>query len=147
MNISLKDSQLPLKYFDDSGYTGRVEGNAIKSLERLNFFSRIELLFIEKENKIEDLMTLIISKYKEIYDKLNLHYRILKVESWLHLNENERTQTYDFEAYIPWCNRWLEIANVSDNGKIFLNNFEVNVSKAVNSGCSGLGKERLVCLP
>jgi hypothetical protein len=137
----------PFRYFDNSGFTLRNEGNAIKSLERLDSFSRIESIFgYFNEETLEKHIDNHVERMKTFLEYYDLHYRILEVESWTPVEIGKdlcKVKTIDFEIYLEYKNDWLEIGNISNNGYNFSKPFNVtHKNNYIVTGCAGLGIER-----
>lgn len=97
-------------------------GKEVRGLNRLHQFEKVEIVRIEKpENSYEALEEMVLL-VKELIEKLELSYRILKLcEGNMSFSS---ALTYDFEVWSPIQKKWLEVSSVS--------NFETFQSNRLN---------------
>ena len=132
-------------YYDCSGPSYRNEGGGISGLQRLSEFHRIELIFSRGQLEFDKYLSELLARYKHLLKSLGLKCRIIRVPSWSDAHESTAT-TLDFQVWIPQKNKWLELANLSNNGHAYPRLFRVTHvgGERLIAGCSGIGLDRLV---
>jgi seryl-tRNA synthetase len=149
---TIPDDILPVTVFDRSGTSYRYESGGLHGIERLDEFHRVEILWIgTKEQTIEHAKVL-HEKYRHIFDDiLDIEWREAWVTPWFMaqegkagLSELREVGTTDYEAMLPYSDKWLEFQNVSVNGDKYPRGFSVKLQSGQElwSGCSGVGLER-----
>jgi seryl-tRNA synthetase len=150
--IADDDEMLPIKVFDRSGTSHRYESGGVHGIERVDEFHRVELVWIGKKEQVIEHSKVLQEKYRLIFDKiLDLEWREAWVTPWfmaqegMHgLSEAKEVGTVDYEAVLPYNNKWLEFQNLSVNGNKYPKGFSVKLQgkEELWSGCSGVGLER-----
>ncbi len=151
---TIADDSLPIKVFDRSGPSMRYESGGIHGIERVDEFHRIEIVWIDKEEKLMETHAKLLEAYRHIFnDILLLECRIARVTPWfmaqegmIGVSEKKDVGTTDFESYLPYKGRdspWLEFQNLSNNGDKYPKGFNVKAQHGeLWSGCTGIGLER-----
>jgi seryl-tRNA synthetase len=115
-------------------------------------FHRLELIWVgTKEDTLEHAEN-IKEKYKYIFeDILEIKWCTAWVTPWFMaqegkygLSDMKDAGTVDYEALIPYNDKWIEIQNISINAVKYTKGFNVKSqnNKILRSGCSGVGLER-----
>lgn len=148
----LANETLPIKVFDRSGTSYRYESGGLHGIERLDEFHRVEIVWIgDKQQTIAHSKEL-REKYRHIFnDILDIEWREAWVTPWFMAQEGKaglaelkEVGTVDYEAVLPYSDKWLEFQNVSVNGDKYPKGFSVKLQSGEElwSGCSGVGLER-----
>ncbi|MCR4337852.1 MAG: serine--tRNA ligase, partial [Candidatus Omnitrophica bacterium] len=111
----LKEEELPLYY---TAYTAcfRREagsyGKDTRGLVRVHQFDKVELVkFVKPEGSYEELESL-VRNAETVLQKLDLPYRVVLLASGD--LSFASTKCYDFEAYAPGLDSWLEVSSCSN---------------------------------
>jgi seryl-tRNA synthetase len=149
---TVADESLPIKVFDWSGPTYRYESGGAHGFERVDELHRIETLWVGTERQVHELNLALRERFRVLMeDVLELNIRQAWVTPWFMeqkgvIQEEERDMvvgTVDFEAYLPYDGRFLEVQNCSNNGDSYPKAFNVKGRKEeLYSGCAGGSFER-----
>lgn len=132
-----KNFKKEMLYLDDSTVTYRNEHGRTKSLERLEVFNRMELVFLGNLKIIEQLKERILY----FFQLLDLPINLTKEQSWFLSTNDQGPFTYDFNTKVD--GKTLELGNISYNGSYWTKPYNVKMNNhLVESGCSGLGIQR-----
>jgi seryl-tRNA synthetase len=149
---TVADESLPIKVFDWSGPTYRYESGGAHGFERVDELHRIETLWVGTERQVHELNLALRERFRVLMeDVLELNIRQAWVTPWFMeqkgvIQEEEKDMvvgTVDFEAYLPYDGRFLEVQNCSNNGDSYPKAFNVKGRKEeLYSGCAGGSFER-----
>ncbi len=148
----MPDEILPINVFDRSGTSYRYESGGLHGIERLDEFHRVEIVWIGNKQQTIAHSKELREKYRHIFnDILDIEWREAWVTPWFMAQEGKaglaelkEVGTVDYEAVLPYSDKWLEFQNVSVNGDKYPKGFSVKLQsgEALWSGCSGVGLER-----
>lgn len=152
---TISSESLPIRVFDWSGPTYRYESGGAHGFERVDELHRIETLWTGTEKQVVETTKQVREKLRELIEQvLDLRMREAWVTPWfmaqgglVDLADEKKmvVGTVDFEAYIPYDDRWLEIQNCSNNGSKYPKAFNVKgQQEELWSGCAGGSFERLL---
>ena len=115
MNEILEGESLPVYY---TGYTAcfRREagsyGKDTKGLMRVHQFDKVELVKFVKPGTSYDELEKLVGNAEKVLQKLDLQYRVVALSTG-DLSFSA-AKCYDFEAYAPGVNAWLEVSSCSN---------------------------------
>jgi seryl-tRNA synthetase len=117
MNEVLDENKLPIYY---TAYTAcfRREagsyGKETKGLTRVHQFDKVELVkFVKPLTSYDELEKLVVDA-EEVLQRLDLQYRVVMLSTGdLSFSAGK---CYDFEAYAPGADTWLEVSSCSNFG-------------------------------
>jgi len=148
----MPDEILPIMVFDRSGTSHRYESGGLHGIERLDEFHRVEILWMGTKQQVIEHSKVLQEKYRHIFnDILDIAWREAWVTPWFMAQEGKaglaeikEAGTVDYEAVLPYSDKWLEFQNVSVNGDKYPKGFSVKLQSGEDlwSGCSGVGLER-----
>lgn len=158
--ITHKSDNLPLKYYDASGYTYRWEGGGVEGLVRVTEFQRIELTYLGLPEQVVNIRDEIVERGINVADKiLDLEWRVTAAAPF-YVKESSATfdpynskevPAYDIEIYLPYRgsrenSEWLEVAGCFVHKKKFVDSFKIKSEGNLEiwTGCTGLGVSRWV---
>lgn len=135
-----------IRYYDNSTPSLRYEGQATRSLIRLDSFRRFQLVFIGSESKVKEEVLNIESRIDRFFSLLQISTRKVKTTPWDGNSGSKDRKRYTTDWEVPLAaNLNLELGNVSFNDRVFTKPFHVKCkNEAAYSGCSGLGLQRLI---
>lgn len=154
------EEDLPVKFFDRSGFTYRWEGGGTEGIVRTQEFRRMEFVYFGYPKQVVEIRDAILERALEVVDNvLDLEWRVVVGVPWYSAGEvgtgdfrdSTKVPTYDIEAYMP-CRgpregaEWLEIFSGNNNKDKFTRSFHIKESKngELWSGCTGFGITRWV---
>ncbi len=154
-NRTLADESLPLLLYERTVPSARYESGGRHGIERVDEFHRIEPVYIGTKEQLLELKEKMIERYRHVFENiLELEWRMAEVEPFYLQQAGSREAgghteegTIDFEAYLPYRgereeSEWLEFQNLSIFKK-YTESFNIkSQTKALYSGCSGIGLER-----
>ena len=137
-DVILKENDFPIK---NTGYTPcfRREagsyGSDVRGLNRLHQFDKVEIVQLQHPDKSYETLDTMVEHVKELLNKLELPYRVLKLCG----GDLSFTSalTFDLEVYSTAQEKWLEVSSVSN-----FENFQANRLKCRYK--DGNGKKQLV---
>ena len=156
---SFSDKELPVKFFDRSGWTYRFEHGGVEGIVRTQEFMRLELVYFAYPKEVVSIRDQILERsLKVVGDLLDIEWRVVVGVPWYSVGklgtedfkDSMNVPTYDIEAYLPYRgsrdSEWLEIFSGNNNGDKFTRSFHIKESKNKElwSGCTGFGITRWV---
>ncbi len=154
------EADLPVKFFDKSGFTYRWEGGGTEGIVRTQEFRRIEFVYFGYPKQVVEIRDAILERALEAVEEvLGLEWRVVVGIPWYaatdvgteDFKDSMKVPTYDIEAYMPYRgerekSEWLEIFSGNNNKDKFIKSFHIKESKnrELWSGCTGFGITRWV---
>ena len=133
-------------YCDTDTPSLRYEGQATRSLMRLDSFRRFEAVFIGKtEQLVLSQRARLETQLGAFLDVLNIPFSKLETIPWDADNSTTRRRsTVDFNVKLT-KNIELEVGNLSFNDKVYTKPFGIKCNdENAFSGCSGFGIQRII---
>ncbi|MBS7642309.1 hypothetical protein KEJ40_04005 [Candidatus Bathyarchaeota archaeon] len=157
------DEDLPVKVYDQSGWTWRWEGKGVRGLERTIEFYRLEAVWLTSRSDAVELRDRVAEESYKLADKLlELEVRMV-VGAPFYMSSEEAGRTYvdisspegyptvDLEAWLPYRgsrseSEWLEIGAYTCAKDKYVRSFNIHEVKdrEVWTGCAGFGLTRWV---
>lgn len=151
-HVKLED--LPLKFFDRSGWTYRWEGGGVEGFIRVQEFRRIEFTFIGKPDDVVKIRDELRDKSVELVEQLGMEWRLLIATPFYlreggiaeDVSDSSKVATYDLEVRLPYNNGWLELGSFNVHRTKFVDTFKIKEIKGreIWTGCYGFGSSRWV---
>jgi len=148
----LRLEDMPVKFFDRSGWTYRWEGGAVEGLLRVQEFRRIEFVYAGKPDDVVEIRDAVKDKSIKIARDLGLEWRLLVATPFYmrtggieeDTSDSRNVATYDIEARLPYKDGWLEIGSYNVNRTKFNKTFRIKEVKdrEIWTGCCGFGSSR-----
>lgn len=149
------EKDLPIKFYDKSGWTYRWEGGGAKGLDRVHEFQRIELVWLdtpENTTKIRD-QTLELSQ--KLANKLELEWYTEIGDDPFYLEgrkvekrgiEFPDIPKYEMRLTIPGAEKGVAIVSANVHGTHFIEGFSIKETHKhrIWTGCTGLGMTRWI---
>ncbi|OUJ18630.1 Seryl-tRNA synthetase [Methanonatronarchaeum thermophilum] len=152
----LSKENLPIKLYDNSGFTYRWEGGGSKGLDRVNEFQRNELVWIGKPKQTEKVANQVLDAYIDFIDKyIQPEWHIEVGDDPFYL-EGRHGELDDIEypdipkreirVKMPGNEEGLSIGSVNLHGTHFVKGFSIRspYKEPLWTGCAGLGLSRWV---
>ena len=156
---TFSDKELPVKFFDRSGWTYRFEHGGVEGIVRTQEFRRIEFVYFAYPKEVVSIRDSILENSLKIVEGiLDLEWRVVVGIPWYSVGalgtddfkDSMKVPTYDIEAYMPYRGKrdaeWLEIFSGNNNKDKFTKSFHIKESRNQDlwSGCTGFGITRWV---
>lgn len=149
------EKELPIKFFDRSGWTYRWEAGGAKGLDRVHEFQRIELVWLgtpEQTNNIRD-ETLDISY--QLADKMELEWYNEVGDDPFYLEgrkveergiEFPDVPKYEMRIAIPGKDKGVAVVSANVHGTHFIEGFSIKEARKnpIWTGCTGIGVSRWI---
>ncbi len=150
--VRLED--LPVKFFDRSGWTYRWEGGGVEGFIRVQEFRRIEFVFIGKPDDVVKIRDELRDKSIELVEQLGMEWRLLVATPFYlreggiaeDISDSSKVATYDLEVKLPYNDSWLELGSFNVHRTKFVDTFKIKEIKGreIWTGCYGFGSSRWV---
>ena len=151
----IDESELPVKFFDRSGWTYRWEAGGAKGLDRVHEFQRIELVWLGKPddvNKIRDTTTDISQK---IADAMELEWYTEVGDDPFYLEGRKVEERgiqfpdvpkYEMRLVIPSQDKGVAVVSANVHGTHFTEGFSIKEAHKhiLWTGCLGIGISRWI---
>lgn len=132
----------------------RYESLNYKSFERLNIYSMREWIILGSRNDIEKNLEKFLKKFKNIFNKWNITFRICTASDPFFSNKDIKKKIfqqsnrlkYELQVYLPYEKKWLAVASFNNHLSTMTNAYNIKFKnkKQLYSGCIGVGYERLI---
>ena len=132
----------------------RYESLNYKSFERLNIYSMREWIIIGSKNNIEKNLEKFLKKFKVIFNKWNISFRICTASDPFFSNKDIKKKIfqhsnrlkYELQVFLPYEKKWLAVASFNNHLTTMTNSYNIKFKnkKQIYSGCIGVGYERLI---
>lgn len=157
------DEDLPVRVYDQSGWTWRWEGKGVRGLERTIEFYRLEAVWLaSRDDAIEFRDSIAEESYRLADRMLELEARLV-VGAPFYMSSEEAGKTYvdiskpegyptvDLEVWLPYRggrkeSEWLEIGAYTCAKDKYVRSFNIHEVKDrdIWTGCAGFGLTRWV---
>jgi len=148
----LRLEDMPVKFFDRSGWTYRWEGGAVEGLLRVQEFRRIEFVYAGEPDDVVEIRDSVKDKSMKIAEDLSLEWRVLVATPFYmrtggieeDVSDSRKVATYDLEVKLPYKDGWLELGSYNVNRAKFNKTFRIKEVKGreIWTGCCGFGSSR-----
>ena len=132
----------------------RYESLNYKTLERLKIYSMREWIFVGNKKFVENNLNELIVKFKKIFNKWKLKFRICTASDPFFLNKDIQKKIFQFsnrlkyeiQIYLPFEKKWLAVASFNNHLDTIVKTYNIKFKnkKKIFSGCVGVGYERLL---
>jgi seryl-tRNA synthetase len=150
--VRLED--LPVKFFDRSGWTYRWEGGGVEGFIRTQEFRRIEFVFMGEPDDVVKIRDALRDKSVELTEQLGMEWRLLVATPFYlrkggiagDVSDSRKVATYDLEVRLPYNDGWLELGSLNVHRTKFVDTFKIKEAKGreIWTGCYGFGSTRWV---
>jgi len=149
------EKDLPIKFFDRSGWTYRWEAGGAKGLDRVHEFQRIELVWLGTPEQTEKLRDQTVGISHKIADELELEWYTEVGDDPFYL-EGRKVEDRGIEfpdipkkemrLVVPGEKKGVAIVSANIHGTHFVEGFSVKEthSHRIWTGCTGVGITRWV---
>ncbi|MHA1237898.1 MAG: serine--tRNA ligase [Candidatus Odinarchaeia archaeon] len=156
---TFKESEMPIKYMDHSGYTFRYEAGGARGLERAFEFQRIELVWAGTPEQVEKIRDQTLKEAERVAED------ILELDWWTEVGDDPfyligrftedreielpDVPKYELRVTLPYKSTESEKASIATSsfnvhGQHYVKGFsaKLDTGKTLWTGCTGLGTTR-----
>lgn len=151
----IDESELPIKYYDKSGWTYRWEGGGSKGLDRVNEFQRIELVWLSTPEEVETIRDLTLELSHELANELEIEWYTEVGDDPFYLEgrkvenrgiEFPDTPKYEMRLKVPGQEKGVAVVSANIHGTHFIEGFSIKEAHQhrIWTGCTGFGLTRFL---
>jgi seryl-tRNA synthetase len=149
------EKELPIKFFDRSGWTYRWEAGGAKGLDRVHEFQRIELVWLATPEETEKIRDMTVDISHKIADELELEWYTEVGDDPFYL-EGRKVEDRGIEfpdvpkkemrLVVPGEKKGVAVVSANIHGTHFVEGFSVKETHnhRIWTGCTGIGVTRWV---
>lgn len=146
---------LPIKFFDRSGWTYRWEAGGAKGLDRVHEFQRIELVWLAAPRDTEEIRDRTVELSYDAADELELEWYTEVGDDPFYL-EGRRVEErgiefpdvpkYEMRLSLPGQEKGVAVVSANVHGTHFIEGFSIREARNMNiwTGCTGIGLSRWI---
>jgi len=151
----IDESELPIKFFDRSGWTYRWEAGGAKGLDRVHEFQRVELVWLGKPEDVEKIRDTTVDISQRIADEMGLEWYTEVGDDPFYL-EGRRVEErgiqfpdvpkYEMRLVSPTQNKGVAVVSANVHGTHFTEGFSIKEAhnNVIWTGCLGIGVSRWI---
>ncbi len=149
------ESELPIKFFDRSGWTYRWEAGGAKGLDRVHEFQRVELVWLGKPEDVEKIRDATVEISQKIADAMELAWYTEVGDDPFYLEgrkvedrgiEFPDVPKYEMRLVLPGQEKGVAVVSGNVHGTHFIEGFSIKEAHKHNiwTGCTGIGISRWI---
>jgi seryl-tRNA synthetase len=149
------ESELPIKFFDRSGWTYRWEAGGAKGLDRVHEFQRIELVWLGTPLQVEQIRDSTVDISHQLADEMELTWYTEIGDDPFYLegrNVEERgiefpdVPKYEMRLSVPGQEKGVAVVSANVHGTHFVEGFSIKEAHQhrIWTGCTGVGISRWI---
>ena len=149
----IDEKDLPIKFYDKSGWTYRWESGGAKGIDRVHEFQRIELVWIDKPEETSEIRDSTLELSHELATKLELEWYTEIGDDPFYLEgrkvENRGIEFPDVPKYemrlkVPGQEKGVAVVSANVHGTHFTEGFSIREAHkhTLWTGCTGFGLTR-----
>lgn len=151
--VSAED--LPIKFFDRSGWTYRWEAGGAKGLDRVHEFQRVELVWLAEPGETEEIRDRTVELSHDAADELELEWYTEVGDDPFYLEgrkveergiEFPDVPKYEMRLSLPGREKGVAVVSANVHGTHFIEGFSIREARNLNiwTGCTGIGLSRWI---
>ncbi|WP_297898577.1 serine--tRNA ligase [Methanobrevibacter sp.] len=149
----IDEKDLPIKFYDKSGWTYRWESGGAKGIDRVHEFQRIELVWIDKPKQTNEIRDATLELSHELATKLELEWYTEIGDDPFYL-EGRKVESrgiefpdvpkYEMRLKVPGQEKGVAVVSANVHGTHFTEGFSIREAHkhTLWTGCTGLGLTR-----
>jgi seryl-tRNA synthetase len=149
------ESELPIKFFDRSGWTYRWEGGGSKGFDRVHEFQRMELVWLGTPEQVDSIRDATVEISQKLADELELQWYTEVGDDPFYLEgrkveergiEFPDVPKYEMRLSVPGQKKGVAVVSANVHGTHFVEGFSIKEAHKhrVWTGCTGIGITRWV---
>ncbi len=151
----IDEEELPIKFFDRSGWTYRWEAGGAKGLDRVHEFQRIELVWLGTPMQVEEIRDATLRISQDMADEMELEWYTEVGDDPFYL-EGRKTEErgiefpdipkYEMRLVAPTQDKGVAVISANIHGTHFIEGFSIKEahSHRIWTGCTGVGISRWI---
>ncbi len=151
----IDESELPVKFFDRSGWTYRWEAGGAKGLDRVHEFQRIELVWLGKPEDVEKIRDITVDISQKIADEMELEWYTEVGDDPFYLEGRKVEERgiqfpdvpkYEMRLVAPAQDKGVAVVSANVHGTHFTEGFSIKEAHkhVLWTGCLGIGISRWI---
>lgn len=149
------EKDLPIKFYDKSGWTYRWEGGGAKGFDRVHEFQRIEMVWMGIPEEVDKIRDQTLEFSQDLASELELQWYTEIGDDPFYL-EGRKTETrgiefpdvpkYEMRLVVPGAEKGVAVTSANVHGTHFIEGFSIKETHQhrIWTGCTGLGLTRWV---
>lgn len=149
------EEELPIKFFDRSGWTYRWEAGGAKGLDRVHEFQRIELVWLGTPAQVEEIRDRTLQISQDLADKMELSWYTEVGDDPFYLEGRKSEERgiefpdipkYEMRLEIPGEEKGVAVVSANVHGTHFVEGFSIKEAHKhrIWTGCTGIGISRWI---
>lgn len=151
----IDEEELPIKFFDRSGWTYRWEAGGAKGLDRVHEFQRIELVWLGTPEQVEEIRDATLHISEEMANEMELEWYTEVGDDPFYL-EGRKTEErgiefpdvpkYEMRLVAPTQDKGVAVISANIHGTHFIEGFSIKEAHnhRIWTGCTGVGISRWI---
>ena len=151
----IDEEELPIKFFDRSGWTYRWEAGGAKGLDRVHEFQRIELVWLGTPMQVEEIRDATLQISQDMADEMELEWYTEVGDDPFYL-EGRKTEErgiefpdipkYEMRLVAPTQDKGVAVISANIHGTHFIEGFSIKEAHnhRIWTGCTGVGISRWI---
>ncbi|MCK9150576.1 serine--tRNA ligase [Methanobacterium alcaliphilum] len=149
------EKELPIKFFDRSGWTYRWEAGGAKGLDRVHEFQRVELVWLGEPDDVEKIRDATVEISQKLADAMELEWYTEVGDDPFYLEgrkiedrgiEFPDIPKYEMRLVIPNQEKGVAVVSGNVHGTHFTEGFSIKEAHkhTIWTGCTGIGVSRWI---
>lgn len=151
----IDESELPIKFYDRSGWTYRWEGGGAKGLDRVHEFQRIECVWLSDPEEVTKIRDATLELSHELANELELEWYTEIGDDPFYLEGRKSDDRgiefpdipkYEMRLKVPGRDKGVAVVSANVHGTHFIEGFSIKEAHnhRIWTGCTGFGITRWV---
>lgn len=151
----IDEKEMPIKFYDKSGWTYRWEGGGSKGFDRVNEFQRIETVWMSNPSEVSEIRDATLELSHKLANKLELQWYTEIGDDPFYLEGRKHDDRgiefpdipkYEMRLKIPGEEKGVAVVSANVHGTHFVEGFSIKESHQhrIWTGCTGFGITRWV---
>jgi seryl-tRNA synthetase len=151
----IDEDEMPIKFFDRSGWTYRWEAGGAKGLDRVHEFQRIELVWLGTPEQVDHIRDSTLHISEEMANEMELEWYTEVGDDPFYL-EGRKTEDrgiefpdvpkYEMRLVAPTQDKGVAVVSANIHGTHFIEGFSIKEAHnhRIWTGCTGIGISRWI---
>ncbi|MCE5213647.1 MAG: serine--tRNA ligase [Methanobacterium sp.] len=151
----IDEEEMPIKFFDRSGWTYRWEAGGAKGLDRVHEFQRIELVWLGTPEQVENIRDSTLHISEDMANEMELEWYTEVGDDPFYL-EGRKTEErgiefpdvpkYEMRLVAPTQDKGVAVVSANIHGTHFIEGFSIKEAHnhRIWTGCTGVGISRWI---
>lgn len=151
----IDEEEMPIKFFDRSGWTYRWEAGGAKGLDRVHEFQRVELVWLGTPEQVEDIRDTTLHISEAIADEMELEWYTEVGDDPFYLEGRKVEERgiqfpdvpkYEMRLVAPTQDKGVAVISANVHGTHFTEGFSIKEAhnNVIWTGCLGIGLSRWI---